>query len=138
MAAIIKFEDGRAIYSSTLGTAAGLELIAGAIDENEQKLKIWLSDVSDRCAPFLDFDLRGLTEQHRTVFWHAADSAFRSLVTNNPDILDAPNAFSARFLNRLLAMHQSVLSGEPPQALSDFQEVFEFDGQMIDLDELWQ
>ena len=34
-------------------------------------------------------------------------------------------------------MRRSIVAGEPPLALSDFNEVFEFDGRAIDLNDLW-
>jgi hypothetical protein len=34
-------------------------------------------------------------------------------------------------------MHQSVVAGEPPSTLNDFNHVIKFDGKAEDIDHLW-
>jgi hypothetical protein len=37
-----------------------------------------------------------------------------------------------------MRLHRSIVAGEPPSALNDLRDVIEFDGQMEDLDHLWE
>ncbi len=139
MAAIIILEDGRAFMGSNLGVTAMLSLMADQVSSNRPKLALWLADMSDRCAPFLDFDVRGLTSEDRAEFWAAAQRAFSALeAKHGPGFLEHENAYSANCLDKLLRMHRSIEAGQPPLILSDFDEPHPFDGQVIDLDFLWR
>ena len=138
MGAILVLEDGRALYCSTVGMAGMLGSIADEIPETHAVLARWLRDVSERPAPFLDFDMRSLSVDHKMVFWNALGRAFdtrerlKGPHENWPD-----NHFSSHCMRRLRNMHASILRGEPPTALSDFDEPIRFEGTRIDLAELW-
>ena len=122
---------------STLGVTGALDLIADEAGERPA-LARWLSDMSHRCAPFVDFDIRGLSEYDRIVFWSAAERALKALAEKwGPGFLEIENMWSGNVLNDLLEMRKRILAGEPASKLSDFKVVFKFDGQPIDLNELW-
>ena len=139
MAAIITLEDGRSFYGSTLGVGGALCLIAKQVAQVYLPLKQWLEDMSDRCAPFVDFDIRGLVPEHRQVFWCACERAFEQLEQGfGPELLSHENAYAANALDRLLRMHRSTEAGEPPEALNDLSDVKSFDGEPINLGDLWK
>ncbi len=75
MACIIKLEDGSDIYAPTIGASGALSEIGLAIADIDVRLSCWLLDVSARTAPFLDFDLRGLSPDKRASFWLGVERA---------------------------------------------------------------
>jgi hypothetical protein len=139
VAAIIKLEDGRALKGSSMGVSGMLDLISLQISEQHLDLKRWLADKAERCAPFIDFDVRGLPGSARKEFWRAADQALVTLIEQKgPANLQHPNAYASYCLNQLLQMKRSIAAGEPPLTLSHFDHVLPFDGRTIDLNELWE
>jgi hypothetical protein len=138
MAAIIKLEDGRALMRSNVPVSGMLLLISQQANFECQKLKHWLADVADRSSPFLDFDVRGFSEENRVEFWRAAEQALEALKQEHgAQFLELGDTYAAECLNSLIEMHQRQLHGEPPLSQSDFDKVFPFDGYANDLDELW-
>jgi hypothetical protein len=116
-----------------------LELISREVSDAHLKLRAWLEDMADRPAPYGEFDLRGLTEEHRAEFWSAAERAFAAAIERyGPEETWPSNAYGAESLAHLMRMHASVLCGEPPSARNDFTKIIEFDGNMEDLDHLWR
>ncbi len=139
MTCVLTLEDGRSLHRSNLGYSVMLELIAREVSDVHRKFGAWLADMANRPAPYGEFDLRGLVEEHRSEFWAAAERALKSVAERHgPDEASWPkNAYGAESLAHLLRMHRSIASGEPPAALNDFNEVLEFDGQLEDIDFLW-
>ena len=138
MAAIIKLEDGRALMRSNASVSGMLLLISQQASLENQKLRHWLADMSDRSAPFLDFDVRGFKEDDRVEFWRAAENALQALQRQyGTQFLEFGDTYAAECLNSLLDMHERQLREEPPLSKSDFDKVLPFDGYVNDLDELW-
>jgi hypothetical protein len=59
------------------------------------------------------------------------------VLRKNPRALAHEHGYSAEALDRLLRMKESIDRGEPPLSLSDDDKVHPFDGQRIDLSEIW-
>jgi hypothetical protein len=138
MSSVLLLEDGRALHRSNLGYSVMLELISREVSDAHTKLRVWLADLSERPAPYNEFDLRGLSEQHRAEFWAAAERALEALIKRYGAQAAWPaNSYGGESLAHLLRMHQSIVSGEPPSALNDLDRVIEFDGTSEDLDFLW-
>lgn len=138
MSCSLLLEDGRALLRSNLGYSVMLELISREISDAHSRLRVWLADMAERPAPFGEFDLRGLTEDHRAEFWASAERAFESAIKRHgPRAMWPANSYGAECLEHLLHMHQSVMAGEPPSTLNDFDRIIEFDGKPEDLDHLW-
>jgi len=94
--------------------------------------------MSGRCAPFVDFDIRGLNPGDRDAFWNGAERALAALANKwGPRFLELENMFAANCLNRLVLMRRRIVAGEPPLTLSDRNKVCEFNGHAIDLNDLW-
>jgi hypothetical protein len=116
-----------------------IELISREVSDAHTKLRHWLEDMAERPAPYGEFDVRGLSEEHRTEFWSAAERALAATVERHgPEGVWPSNAYGAECLAHLMRMHRSVVDGEPPSALNDLQQVIGFDGQPEDLDQLWR
>lgn len=138
MSCVLLLEDGRALHRSNLGYSVMLELISGEVSDAHPNLRIWLRDLSERPTPYNEFDLRGLTDRHRTEFWAAAAKALESVINRHgPQTTWPANMYGAESLTHLLCMHQSIALGEPPSALNDLDITIEFDGTPEDLDFLW-
>ena len=138
MSCVLLLEDGRALHRSNLGYSVMLELISREVSDAHAKLRIWLADLAERTAPFGEFDLRGLTEEHRAEFWAAAERALEAAFKRHgPESVWPANAYGSESLAHLVRMHRSIVNGEPPSALNDFNDVIAFDGKPEDLDELW-
>lgn len=137
MAAIIKLDDGRFFRGSNLGTGGMLCLISREVGDGYNRLRRWLADVSNRCAPFMDFDTRGLPEADRAEFWRAAERALATLASRGPSIPE--QGLAAECLNRLVQMNRHRVFGEPlpPTSDSDDYDPRPFDGQMVDMDQIW-
>ena len=136
MTAFLQLHDGRSLHGSSVGMAGMYKTIADQIGEPFTDLRNWLRDVADRPAPFMDFDIRGLTPQHRNEFFRAAASGMQSLIaTHSRETLERSHAFGC--LSRLLRMQEAVEQGEPPEAFTDLDTIKEFDGKPIDLSQLW-
>jgi hypothetical protein len=139
MAAILTLEDGRSIYSSALGMSGMYSLIAKQVQRSNIPFANWLENVSDRPAPFLDFDLRGLENSDRELFYSAAYAAFEELERlHGKDVCTRETAFSARSLARLIEFHKSIKAGEPPESCNDLSSCREYDGKKIDFLEIWE
>ena len=82
MSVILTLEDGRQLQGCTLGMAGMFTLISGAMPSRIGRLKIWLADLDNRCAPFLDFDMRGIPASDRDIFYASAEIAFKELKKN--------------------------------------------------------
>src|SRR5262249_52774422 len=72
---ILLLDDGRALHRSNLGYSVMLELVSREVSDAHANLGVWLADMADRTSPFCEFDLRGLTVEHRAEFWAAAGRA---------------------------------------------------------------
>lgn len=127
MSAIIKLEDGRSFHRNSITVELILQAIASQLAPPQRRLQLWLEDKSQRCNPFMDFDLRGLDEWDRDAFWGAALA-----------VKDTIEEGVRPSLEHLLAMHRSIEAGEPPSALNDHEKVYLFHPDWAeDLDELW-
>ncbi len=139
MTCMLFLEDGRALHRSNLAYSSMLELVAREVSDPHTKLRVWLSDLADRPSPFGEFDMRGLTEEHRAEFWAAAERALELTIgRHGPDEASWPdNAYGAECLAHLMRLHRSIVAGEPASVLNDLDKATEFDGRMEDLDHLW-
>lgn len=140
MSCILLLDDGRALHRSNLGYSVMLELVSREVSDAHAKLGVWLADMANRTAPYGEFDLRGLTEEHRDEFWSAAARALESAYQRHgsEESLWPKNSYGAECLAHLMRMHRSIVSGEPPSAFNDLNDVIEFDGKMEDLDHFWR
>jgi hypothetical protein len=129
----IALENGETLHGSNIGVSGLLILTAREIDPSFSDFRRWLADVSERTAPFLDFDLRGLSREHRQEFWRAAQRAYDKLVLKfGPDLLERENAYTSNCLHRMLTMHARIpddIPGSLPR-----EACYGFD---IDFGELW-
>jgi hypothetical protein len=139
MTAILVLEDGRQFRGSSMAIDGVLTLASREIDDKNAKLRRWLADKANRPAPFQDFDLRGLDEIHRAVFWHACARALSRLEQKHGAVSDLPeNHWTAYTLARFMEVHRSIEAGEPPPATDDSDPVRAFDGRYEDLDDIWE
>ena len=139
MSCVLILEDGRALHRSNLGYSVMLELISREVSDQHEKLRTWLADLAERPAPYGEFDLRGLANEHRAEFWAAAERAFAEAIRRHgPEGTWPANAYGSESLVHLLRLHASVLAGESPSALNDFKDAMPFDGKPEDLDTLWR
>jgi hypothetical protein len=139
MTCVLLLEDGRVLHRSNLGYSVMLELISREVSDAHLKLRAWLEDMASRPAPFGEFDLRALAEEHRAEFWSAAERALAAAIgRHGPEETWPSNAYGAESLAHLMRMHMSMLCGESPSTLNDFAKIIEFDGKMEDLDHLWR
>ncbi len=122
MAGIIKLDDGSDIYASNMGVAGALERIGHSVFDIDARLSRWLLDVSQRTAPFMDIDLRGLSVASRIAFWTGVDRACESVVEWDQEASYSPSVEVIRFLHEKRGV-QGAVSDEP---------VLE-----IDLGEIW-
>lgn len=138
MTAMLLLEDGRVLHRSNLGYCGMLQLIADEISDSHVRLRIWLADMADRTPPFCEFDLRGLTDDHRQEFWAAGDRALSKLVARYGSKSAWPDKmYAGESLSHLMKMHRSILAGDPPSMLNDLEEPVDFRGIVEDIDELW-
>jgi hypothetical protein len=135
MSACIVLDDGRALWRSSFATSGLLHLIALQLPDEHRDLGTWLEDKGSRPTPFIDFDIRGLSPVHRGAFYAAARRAMDELLRKNPQAVEQGHAAEA--LDRLLRMKERIDRGEPPLSLSDDDKIHPFDGQAIDLSEIW-
>ncbi|WP_167237013.1 hypothetical protein [Massilia genomosp. 1] len=136
MSAAVTLADGRAMWRSHLGVSSMLWLIAN--ETRADQLRRWLFDVSDRPGGYLDIDIRGLAPHDQEEFWSAAQRALTMLAEKHgPRFLEREHAHGANCLASLLAMRRREVAGEPPLSLSDYAEVLPWDGEKIDLSDLW-
>ncbi|WP_212722523.1 hypothetical protein [Zooshikella ganghwensis] len=114
-------------------------LIAKKISKKNYTFSKWLEDVSDRPAPFMDFDLRGLDDADRKIFYACAREAFDELKeVHGDDVIERESAYSARNLARLIQMYKKILKNEEPALLNDLDHIKEFDGSKIDFNDIWE
>ena len=138
MSSLMYLEDGRALNRSNLGYCGMLVLIAREIPEQHKRLRTWLEDLSDRTAPFCEFDIRGLSDEHRQTFWTAAARAGVIIRAKYGGDAMPSNAWAAENLLHLLRMHSSIVAGEPPSALNDLDMTTPYSGMPEDLQLLWR
>ena len=138
MAAILVLEDGRLFRASSMGAQGMLLLASREIDDKHSRLRKWLADKARRSAPYQDFDLRGLHENHRAEFWDACARALSLLEKKYGAIADLQeNHWAAHTLARLIEVHRSIEAGELPSATDDLNPIRPFDGCTEDLDDVW-
>jgi hypothetical protein len=114
MAAILYLDDGRKFLTSNIAISGAYFLIAREV-RNRPRLRLWLIDLSEQCAPFFDIDMRALAPEDRREFWAAAKRAFDAVAaTAEPGFLDKPNSWVANCLNGLLLEKGKIDRGEPP------------------------
>lgn len=135
MAAFVVLEDGRSLWGSTVIMANVYHYTALAIGEPFPQFKLWLDDMADRPAPFMDFDLRGLPEDCREEFHRAARRA-RDELANQLGVSGAGNSI-LQTLDRLVSMRERIDQGEHPLALSDDDHVHIDHGHLEDINEIW-
>jgi hypothetical protein len=128
-------DDGRGFWRSNLTMSGVYHRIALAIDDSHSQFKRWLFDMSNRCAPCMDFDLRGLPKECRLEFHRAAKVAFEQLTSEANAGRVPQNTVDP--LQTLVRMKESMDRGEPPLTLSDDEHVQRFNGFDVDLDEIW-
>jgi hypothetical protein len=121
MASIIKLEDGSDIYASNIGVAGALAEIGAAISDTDVRLSRWLLDVSERTAPFTDFDLRGLSPDSRASFWLGVERANEKF--SHLDL--KPNSWAVGVI-RMFYERRAAREVSSPAHVSP-----------IDLDEIW-
>lgn len=138
MSCVLILEDGRALHRSNLGYSVMLELISREVSDQHDKLRTWLADLAERPAPYGEFDLRGLANEHRAEFWAAAERAIAEAIKRHgPQTTWPANAYGSESLAHLMRLHASVVAGEPPSMLNDLKDTMSFDGTPEDLDTLW-
>ena len=69
MAGIVTLDDDNAVHASNSGQSRTLEQIGLAISDVAPRLARWLIDKSQRTGIFMDFDLRGLSDDGRNADW---------------------------------------------------------------------
>jgi hypothetical protein len=131
----LTLEDGRTWWASTVIVANVLYEISESLKTANPEFSRWLSDKSDRPAPFMYFDLRGLTAECINQFYVAAEESYGRLSGKYKDEFIA-SSYGIAF-SRLIEMHNHILSGGRPSEFSDLDRVNEFDGELIDFNELW-
>ncbi len=135
MSACVVLEDGRVLWRSTVVMSGVYRLIALAVSHEHTRFKRWLADMSDRPAPFMDFDLRGLPDECRVEFHRAARIARDRLaaeVNTGRIPADAVEPF-----DKLVRMKESIDRGDPPLTLSDDSKVHIEISGFNDLDQIW-
>lgn len=110
MAATVKLEDGSEIDASTLGMSGAVAVIAEVAGEVDVRLERWLADVSDRTAPFLEFDLRGLSAQHRAAFGQGVIGANERFAGWNQAALYSPGVDVIRRFHQRLDTYNTPVS----------------------------
>lgn len=84
------------------------------------------------------FDLRGLSDDERALFWNAASDGLAHYRRQGERWTDAQAfAVAVEHFELLLRMHASVVAGEAPEALNTSTVVAEWDGEVIDVTDLW-
>lgn len=128
-------EDGRVWCASTIVVANVLYEIGTELLNNNPQLSRWLIDLSDRPAPFMHFDIRGLTSQDTSDFYLGAINAFKRLsIKHGNDWLNS--SFGASF-NKLIQMHHKIKAHDLPEEFTDSEVINNYNGELINLNELW-
>lgn len=122
MACIVNLEDGSDICASNMGFSGALASIGEAVSDTDARLSRWLVDVSDRVAPFMDFDLRGLSSDRRRSFWLGVERAYEKCAHWDQERFYSPSVDVIRqFYERRAVQETSSIENVDP----------------IDLDEIW-
>lgn len=104
-----------------------LELVADELPQEFLRMKCWLIDNAERCAPCMDFDVRGFPIEARTAFWVATRQAAEKITAEY-----AKTNWTGNRIMLLLRMHDGI---EP---LEDGEEFKPYDDcQEVDFDDLW-
>ena len=137
----IILEDGRVWSAASWAVDRVLQEIAKDLSESggDPVFCGWLRDKSGHCNGLVGFDVRGLTDRHRTEFYEGVRRAVDRLKAEGPTGWREPSAFDnfIKHFSQLLVMKEHIDRGEPPESLNDFQKAIEFDGQILDLAERW-
>lgn len=131
----LTLEDGRTWWASTINMANVLSEISESLKNSNPEFSRWLSDKSDRPAPFMYFDLRGLPAECIDQFYVAAEESYSRLSSKYKEEFST-SSYGVSFY-RLIKMHNHIKSGGSPSEFNDFDRVIEFDGELIDFNELW-
>lgn len=126
MSAILYLDDGRSCWGSNIAASGVYFLVAREV--RRPRLRLWLFDLSEQCAPFFDIDTRALSREDRKEFWAAAQRAFDELVARlGPGLLDRPNSWTADLLHRLLEEKDNIARGVPPSPDERREDVIPID-----------
>jgi len=131
----LTLEDGRTWWSSTVNVSNVLNEIADALQQRNVEFSAWLKDKSERPAPFMHFDLRGLPEECVDQFYTAATESFNKLRHRHRQEFE--NSSYGEAFCRLIEMRRHIVTGGRPEEFSDLDEVLNYDGVIIDFTELW-
>ena len=131
MAAIVTLDDGRAFYASNAQISGAYYQIGKAVCDRP-RLRHWLLDLSERCAPFFDIDVRGLESADRDEFWRAAKRAYEEAPSRHEDKeIEFQTSASTYCVGRLLEEKAKIDAGEPPEDLSPYEI------RRMDIDDVW-
>ena len=108
-----------------------LAAIADVIREQgvNERFAVWLLDCSQRSAGLAGFDLRGLPEVDREVFFDAASIALQKARTQSDECWSTPGAFDG-YIEAFTLLTQN-------RGCPWFHGTLEWDGELIDFDDLW-
>ncbi|NKQ80511.1 hypothetical protein C3Y90_24635 [Rhizobium sp. UPM1134] len=120
MAGIVRLDDNNTVHASNLGLVGALEQIGLAISDVDPRLARWLIDKSNRTGIFMDFDLRGLSDDLRAAFWLGVDRANEKFRDIGPDV--GPSVYVIRLFHEM----RDILGEGGDKQVSP-----------IDLDEIW-
>ena len=134
-------EDGRQWYAANWVVGSVLNGISRELSEigADPIFCEWLHDRSSRCGGCIGFDVRGISQQHRELFYAGARRAFIRLINEGPNNWKDPSYYPSyvKKFEQLLTMKEHIDRGELPESLNDFPEAIEFDGQLMDLTDRW-
>jgi len=127
MSTIITLDNGRQIGGPTGSMGHMLELIADELPEEFLQMKRWLLDNAERCAPCMDFDVRGFPIEARAAFWSAARQAAGKITSEY-----AESNWAGNRILLLLRMYDGIEPLEEGEDLKPYDEC-----QEVDFAELW-
>jgi len=81
MSGYIRLEDGRGMGGPSVVIDSMLTLVANHIGDGFEPLRVFLADKAKRPAPFLDFNLGGLTKPLREEIYAAAARALSATLS---------------------------------------------------------
>lgn len=131
----LTLEDGRTWWASTINVANVLYEIGITIEGRNVEFAAWLKDKSDRPAPFMHFDLRGLSQECLELFYNGALESYSRLSAEHGE--EWVNSSFGTAFSRLIEMHKHINSGGIPEEFTDLEVVPNYDGEPISFSELW-